>query len=119
MYVQAIADAPAGQPAFETITAFGHLCRIVSVALPAHPDIRALTSPMTLVYGLVEPITPLKRDDLGLGVVYFTRHAALRWVEISHINCLVGRFSIDLQSRHWVIVDRSGAVSQNALEDGT
>lgn len=73
---------------------------------------------MTVAYGLIEPITPLKQGDLGLGVVYFDRHAALRWIEISHINCLVGRFSVDTESRHWVIVDRSGAVSHNVLEEG-
>jgi hypothetical protein len=117
VYVEPNPRAGPNTPPFTVVRTYGHLRRLISFTLPAANDVANLSAPTTLAYGLVEPIAHDAQDDLGLGLTYFSKHLALRMVDLTHIKCLVGRFAVDSASRHWTVVDRNRAMPLDEIED--
>jgi hypothetical protein len=69
--------------------------------------LEALCKSCIFVYVAIEPIQHDDHDDLGLNFVYYTKMAAFQMIDVSFINCLVGRVPVDSRMRQWAIVDRS------------
>lgn len=53
--------------------------------------------------------------DLGLNCCFYTRMGPAVMLDITHVNCLIGRFRVT--PTRWSIVDRSGTVPRTLYSD--
>jgi hypothetical protein len=81
-------------------------------------EIEEVRGPHTLAYAAIEPIKRDERSDLGLNVTYYTTTVAMQMIDISFINCLVGRVRVDFWTKQYAIIDRSTAVDANKYLEG-
>jgi hypothetical protein len=85
----------------------------------AHAIADLQKSSITLAYGEVTPVKFDTRglDDLGLHICYYTTLATPVMIDVSYIDCLVGR--VNLGTRQWAIIDRgAGALPRNVYLEG-
>lgn len=96
----------------EKKTFYGQLLRIIVVDVPAITAIGA--KPETLVLGIIRTCT-LDGSHSKLDIHYYTKQGALEVVDITTVQCVVGRIE---DRRRWAIIDRSGTLSRAVYIEG-
>ncbi|KAI0369836.1 hypothetical protein BV20DRAFT_1036311 [Pilatotrama ljubarskyi] len=93
----------------EKKTFYGQLRQILVINLGPVPSASPPQSePSTLVLGVIRRCI-IESDHRALDIHYYRRHGALEIVDITTIQCLVGR----VQDRgHYGVIDRSGALAR-------
>lgn len=96
----------------EKKTFYGQLLQLIVVDMPAIPVIDA--RPDTLVLGIVRTCT-VDVSHSQLDIHYYTKQGALEVVDITTVQCLVGRIE---DRKRWAIIDRSGSLSRAIYVEG-
>ncbi|KIJ59999.1 hypothetical protein HYDPIDRAFT_99734 [Hydnomerulius pinastri MD-312] len=103
---------------YEKKTFYGKLQHIFVVRVPAHHSINLL-APETIFFAAIYPCqlisTPSALNSLDIHF-YSTLSNTLDIVDITCVQCLVGRIPID-GGRVWAVVDRSGDLARATFED--
>ncbi|KIJ63230.1 hypothetical protein HYDPIDRAFT_92819 [Hydnomerulius pinastri MD-312] len=105
-------------PIYEKKTFYGRLQYIFVIRVPAHPSIH-LNHPETIFLAALHPcqLTTTPSRLLSLDIhFYSTLSNTLDIVDITCLQCLVGRIPMD-GGRSWAIVDRSGDLARATFED--
>ena len=86
---------------------YGQLQNIFVVKLPKAPELK-LQEDTTLILAAVRKCEITLKNDLDMH--YYQNDGPVEVVDISSIQCLVGRFKTT-DKRNWVVIDRSGSLS--------
>lgn len=96
------------KPRFEPTTFYGQLRHIFVVKLPATPELE-LEQPQTLILAAVTECKITAHNDLDMH--YYSTESPLQVVDMSSVQCLVGRIKTT-HGNKWVIIDRSGSLAR-------
>ncbi|KAJ7763802.1 hypothetical protein B0H16DRAFT_1718442 [Mycena metata] len=91
-------------PHFEPTTFYGELQNIFVVKLPPTPELQ-LPKETTLILAAVRVCTVTVKNDLDMH--YYQKDGSVEVVDISSIQCLVGRLRTT-DKKSWVLIDRRG-----------
>lgn len=100
------------KPEFELTTYYGQLTHIYRVHFPQSCKAMETTEPTTYIFAAIRNCVLSPDDPLlgGLDIHFYSRHGALDVIDITSVQCLVGRVK-DL-SDEWAIIDRSGSLAR-------
>ncbi|PPR00475.1 hypothetical protein CVT26_009682 [Gymnopilus dilepis] len=93
-------------PNFIPKTFYGQLQHLILVQMPATEEL-GLTESQTLILGSIRTCTIEAQNDLDMH--YYKDHGRTEVVDVSTIQCLVGRVK---DRSFWVIIDRSGKLAR-------
>ncbi|KAJ7780776.1 hypothetical protein DFH07DRAFT_865227 [Mycena maculata] len=93
---------------FEPVSFYGQLQNIFVVKLPAASELE-LESETTLILAAVRKCEIEFKNDLDMH--YYWRDGPVEVVDVSSIQCLVGRIKTT-DKKHWVVIDRSGNLAR-------
>ena len=98
-------------PEYEKKTFFAQLDHIYVVRIPQTPALD-INNEETLILAEVRTCIPRYTNDLGM--VYYEKVRSAEVVDMSCIQCLVGRIPIPREQgpQLWAVVDRSGGLSR-------
>ncbi|KAJ7131920.1 hypothetical protein C8R46DRAFT_924112 [Mycena filopes] len=108
LLVDANAQRPRLAPRFVPTTFYGQLQNIFVVKLPAADELQLQTE-TTLILAAVRPCIITMKNDLDMH--YYKKDGGVEVVDMSCIQCLVGRFKTT-DKKTWVIIDRSGNLAR-------
>jgi hypothetical protein len=89
-------------------TFYGRLLNIFVVRLPPAPELK-LKEEETLILAAIQNCPITARNDLDMH--YYRKEGSIEVVDMSNIQCLVGRIKTT-NGRDWVIIDRSGNLAR-------
>ncbi|KAJ7017634.1 hypothetical protein C8F04DRAFT_1017428 [Mycena alexandri] len=95
-------------PNYIPTTFFGQLQNIFVVKLPAAAEL-GLETETTLILAAIQKCNVNSRDDLDIH--YYQKEGSVEVVDVSSIQCLVGRMKTT-DKRFWAIIDRSGNLAR-------
>ncbi|KAJ6521755.1 hypothetical protein B0H19DRAFT_1277057 [Mycena capillaripes] len=95
-------------PSFKPVTFYGQLQNIFVVKLPPAVELE-LKEPTTLILAAVTECKITAKNDLDMH--YYRTEGPLQIVDITCVQCLVGRVKTT-NKKEWVIIDRSGSVAR-------
>ncbi|KAJ7105984.1 hypothetical protein C8R44DRAFT_638851, partial [Mycena epipterygia] len=100
------------KPKFELKTYYGQLTHIYRVHLPTACKAMAITKPTTYILAAIRVcmLNPTDPQLGGLDIHFYSRHGRLDVIDITSVQCLVGRVK-DL-SDEWAIIDHSGSLAR-------
>lgn len=93
-------------PHFVPKSFYGQLQHILVIRMPASPQL-GLANPETLILGSILTCKITHSNDLDMH--FYSEHGRTEVVDITTIQCLVGRFE---DRKEWVIIDRSGDLAR-------
>lgn len=95
-------------PSYVPTNFFGQLQNIFVVKLPAAPELQ-LEEETTHILAAIRRCDITARNDLDMH--YYRKDGPVEVVDISSIQCLVGRVQTT-DKKNWVIIDRSGNLAR-------
>ena len=101
-------------------TFYGRLQHIVGIHFESPQPELHLSEPGTIMLGAIKTCQESNPDPKlsGLGLHFYQKERdAFRVVDISCIECLVGRLK-DVERKQWAIVDRTGSVVRDVYIQG-
>ncbi|KAJ6462061.1 hypothetical protein DFH09DRAFT_1494478 [Mycena vulgaris] len=102
-------------PRYEPVTFYGQLQNIFVVKLPPTAELE-LQQETTLILAAVRKCDVTARNDLDMH--YYRKDGPVEVVDISSIQCLVGRVKTT-DGKNWVIIDRSGSLARPYYDPDT
>ncbi|KAJ7801429.1 hypothetical protein B0H14DRAFT_3783311 [Mycena olivaceomarginata] len=96
------------QPRYVLTTSYGQLQHIFVVTLRAAVEL-GLEEPETIILAAVTECEITAHNDLDMH--YYRREHPVQIVEMTSIQCLVGRIKTT-NGHDWVIIDRSGSLAR-------
>jgi hypothetical protein len=104
------------KPKFELQTFYGQLQHVFVINFsPLDLDLNLDDDSMTVILAAIRTceldggVTPLSLD-----IHYYSRTGALHFVDVTNIQCLVGRVK---DGNKWAIIDRSGSLARAVYVD--
>ncbi|KAF7329188.1 hypothetical protein MKEN_00179400 [Mycena kentingensis (nom. inval.)] len=91
-------------------TYFGQLQNIFAFKLPPSADLE-LENETTFFLAAIAPCRILRSHSAGLDIHYFAKYLPVEVVDITTIQCLVGRVRT-LDNKEWAVIDRSGELAR-------
>lgn len=100
------------KPKFVLKTFYGQLTHIYRVHFPQECKAMGITGPTTYILAAIRNCVLSDDDPLlrHLDIHFYSRHGGLDVIDITSVQCLVGRVQ-DL-SDEWAIIDRSGSLAR-------
>jgi len=92
---------------------FGQLQHIFVVHLQASAKLK-LKQPTTLILAAIRTCADITTKNDTMDIKYYSRDGHLEVVDISCIQCVVGRLK---DGNDWAIIDRSGAAARPVFVD--
>ncbi|KAJ6578960.1 hypothetical protein B0H10DRAFT_2236012 [Mycena sp. CBHHK59/15] len=109
-----LVDANAGNrrlaPRYHPATFYGQLQNIFVVKLPISDEL-GLKDETTLILAAVHRCETYARKDVDLDIHYYQKEGRLEVVDMTSIQCLVGRVKTT-NGKDWAIIDRSGSLAR-------
>lgn len=112
------AQHPNRREVFQKVTHFGQLHHIFQLTLPHEPEpivpigaAAASTEPTVILFAAIRAY-PITDKHPSLDIHFFTVPGTLDIVDVSTIECLVGRLKAASDSHKWAIIDRSGSLAR-------
>ncbi|KAJ7812827.1 hypothetical protein B0H14DRAFT_2377408, partial [Mycena olivaceomarginata] len=102
------ARKPRLAPRFVPVTFYGQLQNIFVVKLPPSPEL-GLEENATLILAAIRKCNITLRNDLDMH--YYQKDGPVEVVDISSVQCLVGRIKTT-DKKNWAIIDRSGDLAR-------
>jgi hypothetical protein len=102
-YVQMVdkyTHRPSRPPVYVKRSFFGQLKRVLVIDLPNIPPL-GLSSPLTVIYAVVQTVKVTEKD----GFYIYRVPGTIQIVDLNTVQCVVGRVK---DRDRWSIVDRSG-----------
>jgi hypothetical protein len=88
---------------------YGHLEDIISFVLPASRSLGMTADHHFVIAGIRTCSINTDSAELPVQVQYFSQLGALNFVNISTVQCVIGRVQI---GRIWAIIDRTGSLQR-------
>ena len=105
-------------PDRETVTYYGKLEHIITIAFPQSYESLQPTRPANSIFALIHRCT-LKDDEprlASLDIHFFSKERqSFDIIDITWVQCLVGR--VIAGKNNWAIIDQSGKLARATFED--
>ncbi|KAJ7607635.1 hypothetical protein DFH06DRAFT_928953, partial [Mycena polygramma] len=95
-------------PHFEPVTFYGQLRHIFVVNIQPAAEL-GLEDAETVILAAISECKTIGHNDLDMH--YYRDEGALQIVDITTVQCLVGRVKT-LSKKHWALIDRSGSLAR-------
>ncbi|KAJ6540310.1 hypothetical protein B0H19DRAFT_1036237 [Mycena capillaripes] len=115
LLVDTNARRPRLAPLYEPVTFYGQLQNIFVVRLPPARELQ-LKEETTLILAAIRKCEITVRNDLDMH--YYRKDGPVEVVDMSTVQCLVGRIKTT-DGKHWVVIDRSGNLARPYYDPDT
>jgi hypothetical protein len=109
MYIDENARHKRRRPKYVLETFFGQLQHLFSVEFHCACNDLGTDGPTTIIFAAIRNCIIDSEGPKGVDIHYYTKEGQLHFVDVTSIQCLVGRVK---DRDKWGIVDRSGSLAR-------